>query len=64
VAARGFAFEQVGVQELVAYTAAGNARSRRLMERLGMRYQEGADFAHPGIADGHERQLHVLYRAP
>jgi RimJ/RimL family protein N-acetyltransferase len=63
-AAIAFAFEQVDVREVVAYTAAGNTRSRRLMERLGMRYQEAADFPHPGIADGHPLQLHVLYRAP
>ena len=63
-AALAFAFEEVGEDDVVAYTAAGNVRSRRLMERLGMRYEREADFRHPGIADGHPLQLHVLYRAP
>jgi RimJ/RimL family protein N-acetyltransferase len=61
-AALEFGFETVGLQEIVAYTAARNARSRRLMERLGMRYDAGADFLHPRLAAGHPLEPHVLYR--
>ena len=57
-----FAFDRVQVPELIAYTAAVNERSRRLMERLGMSRDPTEDFQHPGIADGDRLQPHVLYR--
>jgi RimJ/RimL family protein N-acetyltransferase len=46
--------------ELVSFTAAGNTRSRAVMERLGMR-QDG-EFDHPRLPAGHELRRHVLYR--
>ena len=60
-AATDFAFGELGLDELVAYTAVGNARSRAVMRRLGMRHDEGDDFDHPHVADG-ELCRHVLYR--
>jgi len=47
---------------LLAYTAARNIRSRRLMERLGMRRDPTADFEHPDIPAAHPLAAHVLYR--
>ena len=61
-AATRFAFEDLGLAELVAYTAASNLRSRRLMERLGMRRDPVEDFAHPKLAPEHPLAPHVLYR--
>jgi RimJ/RimL family protein N-acetyltransferase len=55
-------FQTLGLEEIVAYTAAGNARSRRLMERLGMSRDPGEDFDHPRIAAGERLAPHVLYR--
>lgn len=49
-----------GVTEVVSFTAAGNAPSRRVMERLGMRRAE--DFLHPALPAGHPLAAHVLYR--
>ena len=43
-------------------TAAGNQRSRRVMEHLGMRRNSADDFDHPNIAAGHPLRRHVLYR--
>jgi RimJ/RimL family protein N-acetyltransferase len=57
-----FAFERLGLRELVAYTAAVNARSRRLMERLAMTRDPAEDFLHPRIAAGDRLAPHVLYR--
>ena len=51
----------LGHAEIVAYTAAGNARSRAVMRRLGMRHDEADDFDHPHVLDGDLRR-HVLYR--
>jgi len=55
-------FGPLGLPEIVAYTAAGNERSRRLMERLGMSYDEDGDFDHPRIPAGDPLARHVLYR--
>jgi RimJ/RimL family protein N-acetyltransferase len=57
-----FAFERLGLMEVVAYTAAINTRSRRLMERLGMTHDPAEDFPHPGIAAGDRLRPHVLCR--
>ncbi len=61
-AALAFAFGTLELGEVVAYTAAGNDRSRRLMERLGMRHDATADFDHPRLAAGDELSRHVVYR--
>ena len=61
-AAVSFAFESLGLDSLVSFTARGNARSRRVMERLGMHHAESADFMHPSLPAGHRLAAHVLYR--
>jgi RimJ/RimL family protein N-acetyltransferase len=60
-AAAAFAFEQLGIDELVSFTAAANARSRAVMERLGMTRDPAEDFNHPAVPAG-ELRRHVLYR--
>lgn len=61
LAALRVGFEQVGLAEIVAFTAVGNQRSRAVMARLGMR--EDADlFDHPAVPEGHPLRPHVLYR--
>jgi RimJ/RimL family protein N-acetyltransferase len=62
-AAMAFAFGELELQALVAYTAERNLRSQRVMERLGMRRDPGEDFAHPSLSVGHPLRPHVLYRA-
>jgi RimJ/RimL family protein N-acetyltransferase len=62
-AALRFGFERLGLPEIVAFTAEGNRRSRALMERIGMRRDEGGDFEHPRVPVGHPLRWHVLYRA-
>ena len=56
------AFGELSMAELVAYTAVGNDRSRRVMERLGMDRDPGEDFLHPGLPPDHLLAPHVLYR--
>lgn len=57
-------FEILGLEEIVAYTATGNARSRAVMERLRIQHDARDDFDHPAIAPGHALRRHVLYRLP
>ncbi len=47
--------------EVVSFTAAINARSRAVMERLGFAHDPADDFDHPRVPDGPIRR-HVLYR--
>lgn len=61
-AAIAFAFDELALGEIVAFTSAGNLRSRRVMERLGMRRDRAGDFLHPELSAGHPLALHVLYR--
>ncbi|HWB12572.1 MAG TPA: GNAT family N-acetyltransferase [Pirellulales bacterium] len=57
-----FAFDELRLDEIVALTAVGNQRSRRVMTRLGMTYSSGDDFEHPAFPEGHALRKHVLYR--
>lgn len=61
--ALAYGFETLRLPEIVSFTAAINWRSRRLMERLGMRRTPADDFDHPALP-GHRLQRHVLYRLP
>jgi ribosomal-protein-alanine N-acetyltransferase len=61
-AALEFGFEEVGLDEIVAFTTAANRRSRAVMERLGMSHDPGDDFEHPSLPPGHPQRPHVLYR--
>ena len=60
-AAAAFAFEDLGLEELVSFTVQHNERSRAVMARLGMRHDPAGDFDHPLVADRRLRR-HVLYR--
>lgn len=55
------AFESLKLREIVAITVPANIRSRRVMEKIGMRYHPELDFDHPRIAEGHPLRRHVLY---
>lgn len=51
-----------GLDEIVSFTAVSNARSIRVMERLGMVLD--GPFEHPAMSVGHPLRPHVLYRLP
>ncbi|HVN44170.1 MAG TPA: GNAT family N-acetyltransferase [Steroidobacteraceae bacterium] len=57
-----FAFETLGLREVVSFTVPGNRRSRAVMERLGMRRDPDDDFDHPRLPPGHRLRRHLLYR--
>jgi ribosomal-protein-alanine N-acetyltransferase len=61
-AALDVGFDQNGLDEIVSFTTHGNVRSRRVMERLGMRHDPADDFDNPNVAEGHPLRPHVLYR--
>ncbi|MDQ1322999.1 MAG: hypothetical protein QG587_333 [Chloroflexota bacterium] len=60
-----FAFEDLGLEALVSYTTTANARSRRVMAKLGMERSDPAaasDFFHPRLGPDHPLRPHVTYR--
>lgn len=61
-AALAHGFGPLGLGEIVAFTVPGNAASRRVMERIGMRHDPAGDFDYPTIPEGHPFRRHVLYR--
>lgn len=59
-----YAFDDLGLEELVSMTAVSNVRSQRVMERLGMTRDPADDFEHPAVPVGNPVRPHVLYRLP
>lgn len=57
-----FAWSALALPEVVGITYRGNFPSRRVMEKIGMRYDPKGDFEHPEIPEGHMLRPHVLYR--
>jgi RimJ/RimL family protein N-acetyltransferase len=57
-----FGFESLELGEIVSITSVDNLRSRRVMEKLGMRRDPQDDFDHPSLPQGHRLRRHVLYR--
>jgi RimJ/RimL family protein N-acetyltransferase len=61
-AALRFGFVDRSLEEIVSFTVGTNARSRRVMERLGMTHEPAEIFDHPLLPPGHPLRGHVLYR--
>ncbi len=58
-----FGFLELGLAEIVSFTAKVNYRSIRVMQKLRMRYSEKDDFDHPKLDQTSPLLRHVLYRA-
>ena len=60
-----FGFAELTLEQIVANTSVENAKSRRVMEKLGMTWNPADDFDHPRMAEETERaplRRQVLYR--
>lgn len=57
-----FGFRDLRLSEIVSFTVPANQRSRRVMEKLGMRHNPTEDFDHPLLPKDHRLSRHVLYR--
>ncbi len=53
---------QLGLPEIVAFTAAINQPSQRVMVKIGMIRDPDADYEHPLVPKDHPIRAHVLYR--
>ena len=56
-----YAFDELGLDEVISFTTVENQRSRRVMERIGMTHDTADDFDHPNVTNERIRP-HVLYR--
>jgi RimJ/RimL family protein N-acetyltransferase len=57
-----FAFDHLALEEVVSFTSVGNAKSRRVMEKIGMTHDPADDFDHPAVPLDSPINRHVLYR--
>ncbi|HEX7077437.1 MAG TPA: GNAT family N-acetyltransferase [Candidatus Eisenbacteria bacterium] len=57
-----FGFDVLRLGEIVSFTVPANARSRHVMEKIGMTRGPKDDFDHPLLPEGHPLRRHVLYR--
>ena len=55
-------FDEVGLAEIVSFTAVHNERSQAVMRRIGMTRDPADDFDFPTIPVGHPLRRSVLYR--
>ncbi len=62
LASLDYAFDELGLAEVVSMTSIPNQRSMRVMEKIGMHRDPRDDFDHPRIPAGHRLHRHVLYR--
>ena len=54
------AWDELGLDDVVSFTARANTRSVAVMEKIGMTFER--DFDHPALPEGHPLRPHVLYR--
>jgi RimJ/RimL family protein N-acetyltransferase len=54
-------FEQLGLEEIVSFTALANLPSIAVMRRIGMNNAQ-SNFEHPAVPAGNPLRLHCLYK--
>lgn len=57
-----YGFATLGLEEIVSFTTETNLRSRRVMEKLGLKCDPADDFDHPKLGADHPLRRHDLYR--
>lgn len=58
----GYSFTELNLNEIISFTASGNSKSRKVMEKIGLQHDETDDFDHPKLAEDSPLRKHVLYR--
>ncbi len=61
-AALQLGFDHIGLDEVLSFTTVANAKSRRVMEKIGMTHDPMDDFDHPNVPVDSPVHRHVLYR--
>ncbi|MEK9667479.1 MAG: GNAT family N-acetyltransferase [Deltaproteobacteria bacterium] len=58
-----FGFLELGLSEIVSFTAELNQPSLRVMQKIGMQCNPEDTFDHPKLPVNHPLQRHILYRS-
>ena len=56
------AFTDLKLDEIISFTVVANVKSRRVMEKIGLRHVEEDNFDHPKLEENSLLRRHVLYR--
>lgn len=56
-----FGFQVLKLPEIISFTAVGNVKSQRIMDKIGMIRAMEKDFLHPNVPDGNVLKPHVVY---
>jgi RimJ/RimL family protein N-acetyltransferase len=56
------AFDVVHLQQIAAIAVPSNFRSRKIIQKIGMRHIPKLGFDHPHVPEGHPLKPHVLYQ--
>lgn len=57
-----YAFTEIGLKEVISFTAKINTPSIRVMEKIGLQHDCNDDFLHPNLEETDKLRPHVLYR--
>jgi RimJ/RimL family protein N-acetyltransferase len=57
-----YGFTELNIPEIFAFTVVANAKSQRVMEKIGLHHSEEDDFDHPKLDKNSPLSRHVLYR--
>ena len=57
-----YLFRELKIPEIVSFTAKGNAKSIRVMQKIDLQHNINDDFDHPKLDDTSPLKRHVLYR--
>lgn len=57
-----YAFRELKIPEIVSFTAEGNMKSIRVMQKIGLQRNPDDDFNNPKLDDSSPLKRHVLYR--
>ncbi|MGJ5203564.1 GNAT family N-acetyltransferase [Bradyrhizobium sp. HKCCYLR20261] len=63
-ASLAFGFDQLNLDEIIAYAAPANASSQNVMRKLGMIRDAASDFDHPRVEPDSPLRRQVMYRLP
>lgn len=55
-------FKNFNLDKIVSFTPTINAKSKHVMQKIGMKSVENGNFLHPKLDPKHELALHVLYQ--
>ncbi len=57
-----YGFNKINLKEIISFTVPSNAKSLKVMEKIGLKRDFKNNFAHPKLPHDHHLSQHILYR--